>query len=314
MGRRAYSATGLRRRGRLLLCSSTVMVVLIAAGLRWLRRDPADHMLARYGQLADVVEGPLTRVAGGLVDRDVRITSKSGLAVDLLVRRPENLGTAPRPAMLVLGGIRTGRKSAQLVPDTHGFVIAGVSYPTHLTRIGRLSEVFEARRALIDTPPALMLGVDYLRSLPFVDPERIELVGVSLGAPMVCVAGALDQRVCRIWSMYGGAAPMRIFEQGLKKDIRNAWLRRPAAWCITALSDGFTLAPETWVERISPRPFLMVNASGDERIPLECVELLFASAADPKELIWIEGGHLDKHDQTEVARLIELVVSHPAPR
>ena len=53
----------------------------------------------------------------------------------------------------------------------------------------------------------------------------------------------------------------------------------------------------------------MVNADGDERIPRECVELLYESAGDPKELIWIEGGHLDKHDVEQVVRLVELMLS-----
>ena len=309
MKRDAQSTPRPRRWRRRLLRFFLVSIILAAAGLLWLQRDPTARMLARHGQLATVDEGPLIPVEGGVVDQEVRLISTSGLEVELLVRRPDDVDDTPRPAVLILGGLRTGRTSAQLIPDTHGTIVVGVSYPTHLRRIDRLVDAFEARRAVVDTPPALMLGVDYLRSLPYVDPERIELLGVSLGAPLVCVAGALDERVCRVWSMYGGATPMLLFDQGLKKNIGFAPVRRPVAWLIAALSHGFTLAPERWVGRIAPRPFVMVNADGDERIPRECVELLYESAGDPKELIWIEGGHLDKHDVEQVVRLVELMLS-----
>jgi dienelactone hydrolase len=286
-----------------------VSILLATAGGLWLQRDPTARMLARHGELAGREEGPLIPVEGGIVDREVRLISTSGLEVELLVRRPQGVGDSRRPALLVLGGIRTGRTSAQLITDTHGTVVVGLSYPTHLSKIKSLADTFEARRAIVDTPAALMLGVDYVRSLPFVDPERVELLGVSLGAPFVCVAGALDERVSRVWSMYGGAAPMLLFDQGLKKNIGFAPLRRAAAWLIASISHGFTLAPEKWVPGIAPRTFMMVNADADEAIPRECVELLYRSAREPKELIWIEGGHLDKHDVTQVVRLVELVLS-----
>jgi hypothetical protein len=52
-----------------------------------------------------------------------------------------------------------------------------------------------------------------------------------------------------------------------------------------------------------------MDVHADEAIPRECVELLYRSAREPKELIWIEGGHIDKHDVTQVVRLVELVLS-----
>jgi len=286
------------------------LVLFVIAVLFWLQRDPIDRMHERHGKLVDIEVGAPIDVEGKLIDREVHLTSSSGLRVELLVRRPAGeLGKSPRPAVLLLGGIRTGKTSAQLVPDTHGTIVVGMSYPTHLTKIRELSHILPARRAVIDTPPALMLAVDYLLTREDVDPERIELLGVSLGAPFVCVAGALDPRIARIWSMYGGGDPERLFDQSLKKEVGSPWLRRPAAWLLTVLSYAAVLAPEDYVAEIAPRPFVMINADADERIPRECVEVLYAAAREPKELVWIEGGHLDKHDLEQVTRLVDLVLS-----
>ena len=49
------------------------------------------------------------------------------------------------------------------------------------------------RGAIFDTPPALMLAADYLLGQPDADPRRLEVVGVSLGAPFAILAGALGR-------------------------------------------------------------------------------------------------------------------------
>jgi hypothetical protein len=38
--------------------------------------------------------------------------------------------------------------------------------------------------------------------------------------------------------------------------------------------------------------FVMINAVDDERMPAGAVESLFAAASEPKEMIWMPGGHV----------------------
>ena len=54
-----------------------------------------------------------------------------------------------------------------------------------------LMEIPKIRAAFLDTPPALILALDYLMSQPDVYTGHVEAVGVSLGAPFVTIAGAL---------------------------------------------------------------------------------------------------------------------------
>ena len=48
------------------------------------------------------------------------------------------------------------------------------------------------------------MALDWLLTLPWVDRERVELVGVRLDVPFAAVAGALDPRFRRVWLMQGG--------------------------------------------------------------------------------------------------------------
>ena len=52
----------------------------------------------------------------------------------------------------------------------------------------------------------------------------------------------------------------------------------------------------------------MVCASGDERIPRESVERLFEAAGSPKELVWVDGAHLDGDKQESLDPVLAVVL------
>ncbi len=67
----------------------------------------------------------------------------------------------------------------------------------------------------------------------------------------------------------------------------------PLQWLsYLALSDKY--APGTEIEKIAPRPILVIHAEHDETVPFACGEQIFALAKDPKEFWKIPGGgHTD---------------------
>ena len=264
-------------------------------------------LMRRRGVLTQEVEARPV-LGPDYIDQDVQLESSTGTRVELSVRIPSDSAGLSRPAVLLIGGHRTGRDAARLVSDTHGAVVAALSYPTRVRRIENLHDFFAVRRALLDTPAAISLAMDYLSALEEVDPERIELVGVSLGAPFACVAGSLDKRFQRVWAIHGGGSPERLLSHALRERMSWGPARRWAARSLTLASLATLLAPEDWVAGISPRPFVMINARGDERIPDECVELLFAAARKPKDLMWIDGGHVDPDEAQIVQELCDLVL------
>ena len=176
-----------------------------------------------------------------------------------------------------------------------------------MTGLRILLQVPAIRRAVLDTPPAVMLAIDYLSSLPDVDPTRIEGVGVSLGAPFMVIAGALDPRIGRVWSIHGAAGVYGLLEANLRRAIPAAPPRAAVAGLASLLVAGPRMAPERWAPRIAPRPFVMVNATHDVQMPRPLVESLYASAVEPKSMIWIPGGHV--RSRPEIVRpLIDTVL------
>lgn len=283
-------------------------------------RDPTSRFMERRSHLVATREEPAEIIEGHWV-QSVHLTAASGLEVDLLLKRPAADGSdgrgpvarGSRPLVLLLGGHTTGREAVRLIPDTRGAVVAALSYPyrgEHRIKGLRVIRYVPAiRDAVLDTPPAVMLALDYLLTQPDVNARRVEGVGVSLGAPFVVIAGALDPRITRVWSIHGSGGSYGPIAHNLRRSIPFAPARAAVAGLATALISGPRLAPERWVERISPRPFIMLNARDDVQLPRALVDRLYARAREPKSMIWLPGGHVRARPEM-VRPLVDTVLAH----
>lgn len=289
-----------------------VLVGFLAAVVAWLLRDPMPHFVERRSALSHVIPDSVA-IEDGHVLEPLRIVATSGLAVNVLVRRSvADTGRRNLPLAIILGGHYTGREAARLLGETPGVVVAAMSYPYEGSprpdALTFLRDIPRIRRAFLDTPPAIMVAIDYLLQRPEVDPQRVESIGVSLGAPFVTIAGALDPRVTRVWALHGSGGSFAPLEAQMRREIPFAPLRMLAAGVANVIINGPRLDPVHWVSKISPRPFMMVNASDDERLPRQAVESLYAAAREPKELIWMSGIHVHA-DRATISRLLDIVMS-----
>lgn len=293
------------------------MAIFAALLLSSAFRDPTTHFRERRSRLVAVREDPAEVIDGHWV-RSVHLTAVSGLEVDLLLKRPlADSGRAAgdgarRPLALILGGHNTGRNAVRLIPDTRGTVVAALAYPyrgEHRVKGLRVLKYVPAiRNAVLDTPPAVMLALDYLLQQPGIDSSRVEAVGVSLGAPFMTIAGALDRRITRVWAVHGSGGSYGPLEVNLRRAIPFAPARAAVAALGTSLISGPRLAPERWAPHIAPRPFVMINARDDQQMPRALVERLYASAGEPKTIIWVPGGHV--RSRVEVVRpLVDTVLA-----
>jgi hypothetical protein len=299
---------------RPLLIAGLGTLVLLAGTLAFLLRDPRAHFAKRRSALVTVQEATPT-VEDGASIQGVTLTARSGLVVRIAVRRELSDSGRRLPAAVILGGHVTGAEAARLVGTAPGVVVVAVSYPfAGDPRPGRmefLQQIPKIRAAFLDTPPALMLVLDYLQGRRDVDTRRIEGVGVSLGAPFITIAGALDCRFSRVWAIHGSGGSYAPLEANMRRNIPSTPLRVAAAGLANVIISGPRLAPERWVPEIAPRPFVMVSAEDDERLPRESVAALYAAAAAPKEMIWMSGGHVHG-DAPTIRRLVAIVLSRVA--
>jgi dienelactone hydrolase len=286
-------------------------VIALGIGTAYLLRDPLPRFAERRSSLAKVTTSGST-IDDGYVYTPARLVAKSGLAVDLVVRRAVQDTGRTLPLAVILGGHLTGREAAHILGDTRGVVVAAVSYPfagdVRPSAATFLREIPEIREAFLDTPPALMLTLDYLLRLPGVDTTRVEGIGVSLGAPFVVDAAALDPRFTRAWAIHASGGSYTPLELNMRRSIPFAPARIAAAAIADVIIAGPRLDPSRWAGQIAPRTFMMVSASADERMPRAQVEELFRSAHEPKQQIWMPGGHVHG-DSATITQLVQIVMS-----
>lgn len=171
-----------------------------------------------------------------------------------------------------------------------------------------MAAIWHGRTAFRETPAAVWLALDWLLAQPEVDPSRVELIGVSLGVPFATLAGALDPRFRRVWLIHGGAGNREWIEHNLKSRVASERWRKLAGGLLHWLAQGAALEPSHWVPFISPRPVVIIGAREDRRLPVHLVERLHAAADEPKELIWTDGGHVDRRPEA-VRALLDTVRS-----
>src|SRR5215213_6233272 len=143
-------------------------------------------------------------------------------------------------------------------------------------------------------------AISYLQSRPEVNPDKIALLGVSLGGGEVAYIAARDRRVKCVASMVlvgDGERRMRRFgtekeRKSLKEKVEEE--REKGNRTTLATVDGWLgYKPEEIIDKVSPTPILFVQAEKDE-LEADDADILYRKAKDPKKLFTLEGGvHFD---------------------
>jgi len=221
--------------------------------------------------------------------------------------------TGVYPAVCICHGI----PAVSYNPDEKG------GYPelaARFCRAGFIALVFNFRgcgpsQGNIDLPgwaDDLEAAVEFLYMIPEVDRKKIYLVGSSGGAAACISVAAREKRVSAVATlacpaefdfMAGGytveSLIVRFREIGIIKDadfppLVKKWL------------DGFkTVAPIEHIDKISPKPLLLVHGADDDVVPAEHVERLYKKAGRPKEKLVLPGaGHRLRQDERAIGAVM----------
>lgn len=265
--------------------------ILYAGGELYEGRDYLMWFRDRKSALVSVSESALRTDAERSLLR-LALTDANGLEVEGYLRVP-NTGREPHPALLVLGGVRTGKHTLEYLGDTGDWIVLALDYPyrgprSALSRREFLAALPRMRRAVLNTIPAGMLAVDYLLRRPDVDPGRLVLAGGSFGALFSPALGAADERISAVAIFFGAGDLGALIDANL--DL--GWPLDPVAtWLGSVIVSP--LEPLKYVGRISPRPVFMLNGTEDPAMPLECSRALHDAAREPKTICWLQVGHVD---------------------
>jgi fermentation-respiration switch protein FrsA (DUF1100 family) len=105
--------------------------------------------------------------------------------------------------------------------------------------------------------------------------------------------------------LYGGGHVGSLVAHTLQHPTQHvrwpAWQAWLAGHALATLV--FPLEPTRYAAAIAPRPLLMINGAGDSLVPRVHAEALYAAAREPKELIWVQGEHVQPTEAELLARL-----------
>ena len=142
----------------------------------------------------------------------------------------------------------------------------------------------------------LQAALDFLDSQNEVDIARFCLLGFSGGAAVSVYAAAHDPRISLVATCACPADFRSLTQRETTLDTIQQFRQIGAIrdkdfpLSIEEWERGFeTVTPINWIDKISPRPLLLVHGDADELIPLEHAHKLYQKAKEPKELKIVAG-------------------------
>lgn len=159
----------------------------------------------------------------------------------------------------------------------------------------------------------LAAALEFLNMLPEVDKSRICLLGSSGGAAVSIYVAAHDPRVYAVATL-ACPAEFDFIAAGHTVDtlitsFRNIGIIKDPGFPASTEKwlDGFkTISPIKHIDKISPRPILLIHGDNDETVPVEHAVRLFDKAGTPKEMTKLAGaGHRLRMDERAITAALE---------
>lgn len=227
-------------------------------------------------------------------------------------------GSGPHPGLVVCHGMPVGPQTDAAAPVV---LEGGFDYPSLAEWCaweGFATVIFNFRGTGQSGGNFHQLGwvqdldsvVSWLRERPEIDSSRVALLGSSLVAAVAIYVAAHRQDVAGLVSFASPAVmgarpnPAEAVERLRKLNM----IRDPdfppslEEWA----REGQQLSPVQWVDRIAPRPLLLLHGDADDTVNPDDVHTLFERAGEGKELQVLSGvGHRFRQEKTAVATALE---------
>lgn len=273
-----------------------ILAILASLGLvAWAGANRALHPARRKEQYAPE--------DFGLAVEEVKFASRDGTSLAGWFVPGEK-----RMALALLHGY--GRSRAELLPQAG--ILHRAGYSVLLFDFRHSGESAGDRVTVGIKEPLDVLGaVDYLRGRPEVDPERVGVLGVSLGAAAGILAAAREPGIRCVVSEGAFHSLKSVLARGTRVFIGlpsfpfALLVRLVTEWRLGSSVDDVT--PGKVIGRISPRAVLIIQGLEDDNIAYRSAQVLYWQAREPKELWLVPGAPHARacgHDQEEYRRRV----------
>lgn len=303
-------------KGRVAAAALIAAVAVAAALAAYRDYDYRPRFARAAGELVAVRDSTgIGTARDGKQLTEVTLVSDTGMEIRVRVRAEGAPSGERYPAAILLGGYKTGRKAVDIPTSTGNLVLLSIEYPYSGPQRPRgldwVRYFGTMRRAILDTPPAVLLAAQYLYTRGDVDADQVSVIGVSLGVPFSVAAAATDKRIAGAALLHGGGdiATMAYYAFA---DRGPAWVMRALAWGLAWIVAP--LEPTRYAAEVAPRPVLMVNAADDEFIPRSSVVDLYDSLRQPKRIVWLESSHIATSDDEVVNGLMTITLEWMSER
>ncbi len=250
-----------------------------------------DHSLPLDPDIAQTVN------AGAYTTEKMALRAVDGTSIPAILHRPNVQGAVP--CILVLHGYG-GDKESYSIPMAilvapKGVAVMAIDARLHGERAEATAAMWgtdlaRSRYAMVNTVIDNCRALDYLDSRDDIDHERYMLLGISMGGMSGAVLGPVDERIkSAILIVAGGRLDLMYANSEHETVVEMRAAGITPAMVAEATAD---CEPVSFIGHFAPRALLFVNGTQDQVVPPQNAEFLHQASAEPKEIIWYEGGHV----------------------
>lgn len=225
---------------------------------------------------------------------------------------PEPLPQRRLPVVILLGGLGKGRQHIRHIAQPGPNALIGYDWPVERLPPGGLEALVLATphlyREIMTAPGEIAALTAWLAQRPWADPERISLLGFSLGAFALPAAQRLVQqqggRVAASIIAYGGAPIGDVIADHpiLPKDWPKELIRFVGNLAFRPVD------PLIHLPYLEGR-FLVLGGKEDALIPAAAASRLQAAVPEPKTVLLFEGEHINMGDRRQAAELRDRIIA-----
>ncbi len=275
------------------------LVLLLVAVTSALAAPSWEQLRAHYDYDATLpldVKELQTTVLGECEKTTFTFAATDGSTVPALLFLPPRQPT--QSLVLFLHGLGGSKDDARLLANTlcpNGIALLAIDARGHGDRKqadARLipPDLNRFRQTVIDTIIDNRRALDYVASRTDFNPDRIVLVGVSMGGIFGSILSAVEPRIDAAALLVAGGRWDILGRSSYHPEARN--LRSDGLLPTTIRSQLATVEPINFVGHIAPRPLFFANGKLDRIITPRSAQALHDAASQPRQIHWYQAGHI----------------------